>query len=207
MKSFTPSKASAEQRQCIRKNIRCKRRDLSNVEQIEASHCLLTQLKKHSAATDASTVALYLAVDGELDLTPVIEWYWNMGKKVCLPVLHPFSSGHLLFLEYTPETDMIANQYKIAEPKLNMSQIVPVNEIDIIYTPLVAFDDQGQRLGMGGGYYDRTLASWEATSGNHAIGLAHNCQQVPLLPVEAWDIPLQTIVTPSKTWQWNTKPR
>ncbi|MBD1555326.1 5-formyltetrahydrofolate cyclo-ligase [Vibrio sp. S9_S30] len=207
MTSFTPSKASSQQRQAIRQNIRCKRRHLSNREQIEAAQGLLSQLQKHTAANEANTVALYLAVDGELNLTPVIEWYWNLGKRVCLPVLHPFSNGHLLFLEYTPLTDMVANQYKIEEPKLTLSQIVPINEIDIIYTPLVAFDEQGQRLGMGGGYYDRTLASWESSSGHEAIGLAHDCQQVALLPVEAWDIPLKTIVTPSKTWQWNAKPR
>lgn len=95
------------------------------------------------------------------------------------------------------------NRYGIAEPKLDQRLICPVRELDIIGTPLVAFDQSGQRLGMGGGYYDRTLAPWFKTQqGAMPIGLAHDCQQVEQLPTASWDIPLRKIVTPSKVWQW-----
>ncbi|EGU60125.1 5-formyltetrahydrofolate cyclo-ligase [Vibrio nigripulchritudo ATCC 27043] len=203
MQNFSLSAESAKQRQTIRKEIRQKRRSLSAQEQQRASDDLLIQFQQLPMATSANTVALYLAVDGELDLSPVIEWYWQQNKTVCLPVIHPFSNGHLLFLEYTPTTIMVPNQYNIDEPKLRTQDIIPASQIDVIFTPLVAFDDSGQRLGMGGGYYDRTLSTWQSASGSHAIGLAHNCQQVDALPAEAWDVPLQTIITPDKTWQWH----
>ena len=81
--------------------------------------------------------------------------------------------------------------------------IIPTNQLDIICTPLVAFDKQGHRLGMGGGYYDRTLAPWfHYKSGPKPIGLAHSCQEVEQLPVESWDVPLPKIVTPKQIWDW-----
>ena len=71
--------------------------------------------------------------------------------------------------------------------------MLPLNELDIIFTPLVAFDRQGNRLGMGGGFYDRTLQQWQQKS-FIPVGLAHQCQQVEKLPVETWDIPLERIL-------------
>ena len=79
-----------------------------------------------------------------------------------------------------------------------MTLVCPVNQLDIIFTPLVAFDSQGNRMGMGGGYYDRTLAHWQTNQTPYPIGLAHNCQLVEQLPVQAWDIPLAQIITPDK---------
>lgn len=67
--------------------------------------------------------------------------------------------------------------------------------------PLVAFDEYGQRLGMGGGFYDRTLQNWQHYK-MQPVGYAHDCQLVEKLPVEEWDIPLPAVVTPSKVWEW-----
>jgi 5-formyltetrahydrofolate cyclo-ligase len=99
---------------------------------------------------------------------------------------------------------MVANRYAILEPKLNCGQICPLPELDILLMPLVAFDEQGNRLGMGGGYYDRTLAKHYAEQREKPklIGLAHDCQKVESLPIEAWDVPLQQILTPTKFYQW-----
>jgi 5-formyltetrahydrofolate cyclo-ligase len=98
---------------------------------------------------------------------------------------------------------MVMNRYSIAEPKLNQTQIIPVSKLDLICTPLVAFDTTGHRLGMGGGYYDRTLEPWFQTKqGPKPIGLAHDCQQVDRLPIASWDVPLPKIVTPSQIWDW-----
>ncbi len=69
----------------------------------------------------------------------------------------------------------------------------------MLITPLVAFDEYGQRLGMGGGFYDRTLQNWQHYK-MQPVGYAHDCQLVEKLPVEEWDIPLPAVVTPSKVW-------
>ena len=159
--------------------------------------------KNHEAyyKNAAKKVAIYLANDGELDAMPFIKWCWQQQKQVYVPVLHPFCAGHLLFLLFERHTVMVKNHYGINEPVLSVNNVCPLNQLDVLCTPLVAFDQSGARLGMGGGFYDRTLSNWQQYP-LYPIGLAHDCQQVEHLPTESWDIPLPKIVTPSKTWQW-----
>ncbi|OEF27808.1 5-formyltetrahydrofolate cyclo-ligase [Vibrio rumoiensis] len=191
-----------------RQLIRQKRQSLSQEEQEAAGLELLEQIKQLSNITDAHNIALYLSSDGEIDTQPTINWLWQQGKQVLLPVLHPFSKGHLLFLKYHANSPICHNKYGIVEPKLDQTQVCPVSNIDIIFTPLVAFDPTGQRLGMGGGYYDRTLETWFNTGrGATPIGLAHQCQQVEHLPSQHWDIPLPIIVTPKQAWHWDINNR
>lgn len=190
---------NTENRNLIRQQIRATRRALSNEQQLSASEALLQRLTKLEKVKEASRIAISLAFDGEIDTRSFIDWCWKNNKQVYLPVVHPFSKGNLLFLHYTSTTKMTNNQYGIIEPKLNQQQICPVKELDLLFTPLVAFDKQGNRIGMGGGYYDRTLAPWfEQQTGPYPIGLAHDCQYVDQLPIESWDIPLQEIITPAK---------
>ena len=111
------------------------------------------------------------------------------------------SRGNLLFLHYTPETPLVHNRFNILEPELDVRHVLPLGSLDVVLTPLVAFDSAGQRLGMGGGFYDRTLQNWQHR-GPYPIGLAHDCQQVEQVPVEHWDIPLPEIVTPAQNWVW-----
>ncbi|MGO2498206.1 MAG: 5-formyltetrahydrofolate cyclo-ligase [Vibrio litoralis] len=187
----------------LRQLIRQRRTSLTSDEQTAAGIALLEQIKQLPAIHDANNIAIYLSSDGEIDTKPVIEWLWQQDKKVVLPVLHPFSKGHLLFLNYHADSPITHNKYGIAEPKLDQTQICLIKDIDIIFTPLVAFDHTGQRLGMGGGYYDRTLEQWFNTGiGPLPIGLAHDCQQVEQIPAEHWDIPLPIFVTPSNIWHW-----
>ncbi|MEL6115556.1 5-formyltetrahydrofolate cyclo-ligase [Photobacterium sp. SP02] len=190
-------------RQQLRQQVRLKRQALTPHQQEQASKAVLSRFCQLSEVRQSQHVALYLNNDGELDTEPLIEWLWHQNKNVYLPVLHPFSKGHLLFLHYRPETKMHCNRYGIAEPVLDVRLVKPVHELDLICTPLVAFDEQGQRLGMGGGYYDRTLSQWHHNgAGPRPLGLAHDCQQVRHLPAEAWDVPLPAIITPSAHHHW-----
>jgi 5-formyltetrahydrofolate cyclo-ligase len=190
-------------RQDFRQSIRHRRNQLSDSFQQQAGLDLCQQFHSLPEIKSAQHIALYLSADGEVDTMPLIKKLWQSGKQVYLPVIHPFSKGHLLFLHYTPDSPMVFNKYQIAEPKLDQSQIIPAQSLDIICTPLVGFDSTGHRLGMGGGYYDRTLAPWFNTGlGPKPIGLAHDCQHVDALPIESWDVPLPKIVTPTKVWQW-----
>lgn len=187
----------------LRKLIRQRRNELTSDIHYQASQDLIRRFAALPEMHTCQHIALYLSTDGELDTQPLIEWLWSQGKSVYLPVLHPFSAGNLLFLHYDTDTAMTFNKYGILEPKLNQTLVKPVRELDLICTPLVAFDSHGHRLGMGGGYYDRTLESWFKTGqGAMPIGLAHDCQHVEQLPTEAWDVPLPKILTPSLLWQW-----
>ena len=191
-------------RTSIRKKIRRHRQSLTSSFQKHAADALLLTLINDNAIKSADHIAVYLANDGELDLLPFIRWCWQKNKQVYLPVVHPFSAGNLLFLRYNNDSILIKNRYKILEPKLDVRAIMPSQNLDIMLTPLVGFDQSGARLGMGGGYYDRTLANWYAyyQKTQHycpfPIGIAHNCQQVDKLPVARWDVPLPKIITPTR---------
>lgn len=188
-------------RQQIRQQIRQRRRALTPEQQTQFALHAAGRMMAYPPVLLAQTVAVFLSFDGELDTRPLIDQLWRAGKRVYLPVLHPFSPGNLLFLHYHPSSDLVVNRLNIREPKLDVRDVLPLSQLDVLVTPLVAFDAAGQRLGMGGGFYDRTLQNWRQHR-LQPVGYAHDCQQVDALPTEQWDIPLPAVITPSKTWLW-----
>lgn len=200
---------SKNQRTAIRQKVRRSRQDLTTKQQDDAALQLLARFSIDEKILSANSIALYLSNDGELDTKVLIEWCWQQGKQVYLPVLHPFAKGNLLFLRYDSHTALVRNHYGIAEPKLDVRAIISTHKLDIICTPLVAFDKAGARLGMGGGFYDRTLSHWhqhrqqQSSVKPYPIGLAHDCQLVNSLPSESWDIPLPEIITPSSHFKFD----
>lgn len=195
------------QRALLRKQLRANRKALTTEQQKSASHELCQRLSQHQQLQQAQTIALYLANDGEIDLSPFLAYCWQQGKKICLPVLHPVVDSSLLFLHYQAETPLLHNSYGIPEPALNVQNVVPIAEIDAILLPLVGFDAHANRLGMGGGYYDRTLAQWHQQRHpmTTLIGVAHECQRVPQLPIASWDVPLDKVMTPKRSYSSHTK--
>ncbi|TGE85417.1 5-formyltetrahydrofolate cyclo-ligase [Pseudoalteromonas sp. KS88] len=191
----------------LRQKIRKRRQNLSKIEQEIAAEQLkvnfIQHLKRYNT-TKNSQVALYLSNDSELDTSMLIKELWTKNHLVYLPVIHPFNGTTLYFQRYEENSPMRANRYAILEPKLNCSQICPLQDLDYLLMPLVAFDSHGNRLGMGGGFYDKTLARYhnENWQKPQLIGLAHQCQHVESLPVEPWDVPLNFIITPHKIYHW-----
>ena len=177
----------------LRQQIRKTRANLTALQQQQAEDSITQQALALIEARNAQHIALYVSFDGEISTEKLIKTLWAQDKHVYLPVLHPFNPNHLLFLRYLPDTPMLKNKFGIWEPKLNVQNVLPLDELDILFTPLVAFDKQGNRLGMGGGFYDRTLQNWQNSSFIR-VGLAHQCQQVEQLPTEAWDVPLHQIL-------------
>jgi len=177
----------------LRQQIRKTRANLTALQQQQAEDSITQQALALIEARNAQHIALYVSFDGEISTDKLIKTLWAQDKCVYLPVLHPFNPNHLLFLRYLPDTPMLKNKFGIWEPKLNVQNVLPLNELDILFTPLVAFDKQRNRLGMGGGFYDRTLQNWQNAS-FIPVGLAHQCQQVEQLPTEAWDVPLHRIL-------------
>ena len=193
-------------RQNLRRKLQQIRRNLPAEQQQTAAREVANRLQQRLSHLhpEQTTVAVYKSFDGELPTFPVIETLWQQGFNTVLPVLHPFAKGHLLFLRYTPDTPMTLNKYGIQEPELNVQNVVPLSDIQILLMPLVGFDNQGNRIGMGGGYYDRTLAQWHNgyQPNLSPIGLSYNEQQVERIPVESWDIPLPEVITPAKHWRF-----
>ena len=145
----------------LRQQIRKTRANLTALQQQQAEDSITQQALALIEKRNAQHIALYVSFDGEISTEKLIKTLWAQDKHVYLPVLHPFNPNHLLFLRYLPDTPMLKNKFGIWEPKLNVQNVLPLDELDILFTPLVAFDKQGNRLGMGGGFYDRTLQHWQ----------------------------------------------
>ena len=110
----------AQQRQAIRQLIRQRRRELTLSQQRFAAEKIAERVVAHAHIKAAHSIAVFLSFDGELDTGPLIEQLWTLGKRVYLPVLHPFNPGHLLFLRYAPETPLVRNRFNILEPRLDV---------------------------------------------------------------------------------------
>lgn len=186
-----------DSRQRLRHSMRNARNALTRLQQLEAAKGLLHQLQQLSAFTQAKSIALYLAADGEIATQAIIQHCWDNHQQVYLPVLDPNNHHQLLFVGYSAQTPMCHNKYAIQEPALPYRNIIAATDLDLVLLPLVAFDDSGARMGMGGGYYDRSFAFKRTTASSKVqlFGLAHQLQQVSKLEVQSWDIPLRGIVT------------
>lgn len=191
-----------QQRHAFRQTLRQRRQALTADQQAEASAAISHQILAYIDAHAIQDVALFLANDGEINLQPLVHQLWQRQCRTALPVLHPVCPGHLLFLNYEASAPMHTNRFGIPEPQLASQRIVPLQQLQLILTPLVGFDQAGHRLGMGGGFYDRTLSGWAQGRHPHlqVAGVAHDCQAVEALPQAAWDVPLPLIFTPTKTW-------
>ncbi|MGS2722847.1 5-formyltetrahydrofolate cyclo-ligase [Porticoccus sp. GXU_MW_L64] len=182
----------------IRAEIRHRRRSLSRQQQRHAAEGLSRQISRLTAFRHARRVALYLGNDGEIDPLPTLLLAEAAAKRCYLPVLHPLKQNRIHFAPYRSGDRLAVSYFGYPEPPLGGSRIVPAWAMDLILMPLVAFDAKGNRIGMGGGFYDRTLAfAKTARRRPILIGLAHSCQQLDEVTTNPWDIPLDAIATES----------
>jgi 5-formyltetrahydrofolate cyclo-ligase len=181
----------------LRKHLRRKRRSLSFEQQQQASEQLALNLLKHPDLRRARHIGIYLANDGEIDPHLYIDLARRKGIHFYLPILHPVYPGKLVFSPYFDGIRLSANRFGIPEPPFPRSRRRPAWALDAVLFPLVGFDENGGRLGMGGGFYDRTFAFSRIRPGMapKLIGLAHDFQKVRELPIEPWDVPLHGVVT------------
>jgi len=193
-------------RNSLRRTLRDQRNALSDSGQRRAATQLSTNVTACRLFRVSHRVALYLPNDGEIDPQPIMERIWTAKKLCYLPILSRLRHDRLWFAPYTPDTPLTLNRFGIPEPLVPARQWVRAQELDVILMPLVAFDARGNRLGMGGGFYDKSLAflrtrqHWHKP---HLIGLAHDFQRVEALEPFAWDVPLQAVVTDQAFYQFD----
>lgn len=187
-----------EHKTTLRKTLRNARRQLSSSQQTEASYRFVDTVSDYFGPIKPKRIALYLAMDGELDLAPFIEQCRAWHTDVYLPVLHRYQPT-LWFARYDQDSALYNNRFSIPEP-IHSDPIRPW-QLNVVMFPLVGFDPQGGRLGMGGGFYDRTFANaprWPRQP--KMIGVAHECQKVAELPLESWDIRLNAIISDQRAY-------
>lgn len=190
----------------LRKTLRQKRQSLTSEQQALHSEQACQHLMDFDGIKKAERIALFLSQDGELSTQKAIEQLWLLkGIEVYLPALETLPDWHMGFSLYTPDSKMVSNQFKILEPDVELSEHITGQDLDLVIMPLVGFDQQGNRMGMGGGYYDRTFEFKlnRPVKKPLLIGWAHSCQQVEKLPAEAWDVPLDGVVTENGLITWS----
>ncbi|CAN5387947.1 5-formyltetrahydrofolate cyclo-ligase [soil metagenome] len=144
--------------------------------------------------------ALYIPVNGEMDTQPLLMHCLNVGKHCYLPRLMPQPSKQLCFVQFQKNDSLTVNRLGIKEPSYNKQKAILPENLHVVLMPLVAFDNNGNRLGMGAGYYDNTFAFLQNNTvvkppRPMLIGLAYDFQEVAQLPKDSWDIPLDGVVT------------
>ncbi|MEH6551849.1 MAG: 5-formyltetrahydrofolate cyclo-ligase [Pseudomonadales bacterium] len=148
----------------------------------------------------AQHIGVYYACNGELNPQTLIQHAWHSGKNIYLPVL---CGETLRFAAYNRASPMRPNRFGIPEPACSSLHLLDPIQLDLVFAPLVAFDAQGNRLGMGGGYYDKSFAfrPEQNASGPILMGLAYDFQRQVKLAAQTWDVPLDGIVTESRHYQ------
>lgn len=186
----------------LRQRIRQQRRSITRAEADDCAEQLAHRTARHALVLKSQRVASYLASDGEIDPYPLMQSLWKSGKTVYLPVLVPFSRHNLWFAEFNPTDTLVFNRFGIPEPARR--RLIKSSTLDLVLTPLVAFDSNGHRIGMGGGYYDRSFAflrrrqHWRKP---RLLGLAYELQKQTSIQPNDWDIPLDAIATEARIYQ------
>ena len=163
-------------------------------ERDTASRKIASRVMRSRFFFSSETIACYLPMATEVDTSTIVLRSWRANKRVLAPVTN--SNGAMTFREIRPDTPLVRNRFGLWEPATG--EIVSAKEIDIVITPLVAFDDQYNRIGMGGGYFDRCFSflkhrqHWLRPK---LIGVAFECQRVEKIDPNPWDIRLCSVIT------------
>ena len=184
-------------RDALRRDLRARRRRLSAPQRIAAADALAARLLTLPFAPASGYVAGYWAMDGEIALHM---WQLRLpeGCRYCLPVLH--DDDTLRFAPWRPGDALASNRFGIPEPDVAPSSLLAAADMALIVMPLVGFDLRGARLGMGGGWYDRTLAfRRERAAPPWLVGAAFDEQRVDALETADWDVTPDAICTPTAT--------
>ena len=187
-------------KQGLRDEMRARRRALSAREQNTAGKALVAQLRGLPGLAGGQCFAAYLTNDGEIDPLPMMRVLIQRKRRCFLPIIVPLRRPLLRFGELKLNGRLKSNRFGILEPQVPPQTAFKIGQLDWIFVPLVAFDRTGNRLGMGGGFYDATLDVLRHRRHGRRprlIGLAHEFQRVNHLDVDSWDVPLHGIVTDS----------
>ncbi len=185
-------------RGALRRAMRERRRALPAPARIAAADTLAERLLALPFAPQSGYAAGYWAMDGEIALHA---WQLRLprGVRYCLPVLH--ADDTLRFAPWTPGAPIAPNRYGIPEPEVPADALLRPEQLDLVVAPLVAFDARGHRLGMGGGWYDRSFAfRTSQPAPPRLVGAAFSVQQAGAIAPEAWDIPLDAVCTDTDTF-------
>ncbi len=187
-----------ESKQNLRKEMRQKRRELDEHEQDRAAANLMKNLLQVKSYIRAKRISMYFPNDGEIDPGLAMVKALSMSKRCYYPIIFPGRKPKLFFAPVRRGSRLEPDRLGILSPVVSAFKWLKPAHLDLILLPLVAFDEGGRRVGMGGGFYDASLAFMSTRRFWHRpklIGIAHEIQKAETITADHWDIPLEMIVT------------
>lgn len=169
----------------------------------QAGEQLIKNLLSHEILTEHRSIACFMSFDREISTQPIIKHILEQNKVCYLPKLRPNKPNRLWFMPYDLSSKMSKNRFGISEVELSVNHALAISKLDLVLLPLVAFDQNGTRLGMGGGYYDATFSHLRnSCTWPRFIGLAFESQKLSNLPSDPWDLPLDGVCTEQRYHQF-----
>lgn len=185
-----------DDRQALRAQLRARRRAVAARERIAAAEAVGRSLGELADFLTDTRVGGYWAVDGELSLHAILPGLRERGQRYHLPVVH--ADRRLRFAEWTAGTAVVPNRYGIPEPQAGEADLLAPHKLDLVLVPLLGFDRAGNRLGYGGGWYDRSFA-WlrerDEPGDTLLVGVAHSAQELERIKPQPWDVRLDYVAT------------
>ncbi len=186
----------------IRQQIIKQRQTLSTQIVHEKSQVIQQTLINQFYYQQADKIAAYFAFKNEVNLSLILT---DEKKIMALPVLHPAKINRLWFAKYQKDTPLIKNRFNINEPTYHENSLILPWQLDLVLVPLSVFDSNCHRLGMGGGFYDRTFAFRQTPFRQKPVlvGVAFEMQKVDKIIAEPWDVQLDYVITENKIYHRN----
>ena len=188
----------------VRQTISRQRQELANNIAMSCALEIKNTVTNLPCYHHASKIALYFPCGGEVDTSMIIDDALARNKQVYLPILHHIHGCELLFAPYDEKTEFRPNQFDILEPVVHSKQLIKPKSLDLVITPLLAFDENCARIGMGCGYYDRSFAflnkpgQWQHPK---LVGVAYEFQKIDDCMPSSWDVPLHMVVTENRLYK------
>ena len=191
----------------FRKAIRSTRKSVAGPQRKQWNDQISARIFETPEYRESKRIAGFLAFDGEADPRCVMAQAIKDGKQVFVPIMQG-KTDPLLFIEWFPDTQLKKNRFGIEEPVGDRNSIVPATSLELVITPLVAFDAVCNRIGVGGGFYDRTFEFLNQRSdpGVRArevamLGFAFELQKLDAIHAQPWDVGLTGVATESRVYR------
>lgn len=188
----------------VRRQLRALRAAVKPEVRREAAQAIVRLALRAGWLRRGRRIGFYMPAKGELDIVNLLARAMAMRVNCFLPVVPPARQRTLGFTRMTGRNDWTHNRYGIPEHAVWRPKVRAVR-LDILFLPLLGFDQQGYRMGMGGGYYDSSLAFLQHRKAWHRpylIGVAFEAQRVEALPIDPWDVPLDAVLTERQVYRF-----
>lgn len=191
----------------IREKMQRRRKGLGLVHMTQTAQAAAARAVLINEFLSAEHIGCYLSIEGELDPMPLMHCAQTLNKKLYLPVMGAATEKSekpaiLEFHAYTVGDPLLKGLHGISGPAHRSSLMREISSLDLIFLPLVAFDENCNRLGRGAGHYDRTLNQVKEKQGRlpFLIGLAYDFQKIPEIIPDQWDVPLNMVITETSVY-------